>query len=183
MTEELKGWRWGLKSTHAGSDMLPLGKDVTVTIEKVEAKQDELVGGNKMDTYVATFRPNPYTTLPMVLRSTNLKVLRKITGLEDPTFIKDFNVILTRELTNDPQMGGRTWGLRVSKIKAAQNGIVKFTVEQPEQPIQKQKLSLTSPKFEELKAWLTDKGTLAGLLKAYEPDGECMNELKKIKNE
>ena len=182
MAEELKGWRWGTKMTHAGSDILPLGKDVTVTIEKVEAKEDELVGGNKMDTYVAIFRPNPYTMLPMVLRSTNLKVLRKITGLEDPALIKDFNVILTRELTNDPQMGGKTWGLRISKIKAKQDGIVTF----PAQPTQtasitKQPLTLKSEKYEGLKKWLSETGTLTGLLKAYEPDNECLAELKKIK--
>jgi len=181
MTEDLRGWRWGLKITHAGSDILPLGKDVTVTIEKIEAKEDELVGGTKMDTYVATFRPNPYTALPMVLRSTNLKVLRKISGVEDPALIKDFNVILTRELTNDPQMGGKCYGLRISKIKAIQNGIVTFAAPKPEQPIVKQPLTLTSEKYEGLKKWLSETGTLTGLLKAYEPDSECLVELKKIK--
>lgn len=181
MAEELKGWRWGLKVTHAGSDILPLGKDVSVTIEKIEAKENELVGGNKMDTYVATFRPNPYTTLPMVLRATNLKILRKLTGVEDPTFIKDFNVILTRELTNDPQMGGRTWGLRISKIKAPQNGIIKFDAPAPAAKIT---LTISDPKYPALVKWLAEDGhTLAGLLGKYEPDSECLVELKKIKEE
>ena len=185
MAEELKGWRWGLKMTHAGSDILPLGKDVSVTIEKVEARAGELVGGNKMDTYVAIFRPNPYTDLPMALRSTNLKQLRKLTGLEDPVFIKDFNVILTREWVNDPQGGGKCWGLRVSKIKAEQNGIVQFKPnESTTTPTERVKLSLTSPNYQQLATWLSeDKHTLAGLLGKYDADEECLVELRKIKSE
>jgi len=106
--------RCGGKLTHSGVEILPNGKDIEyIVIERIEFKEKENVNGKEISAFLAYFAPNPYATLPMVLNTTNKKLLCKLAGkdewhLED---IKDFPVRLTREETR--QMG---WGLRISKL-------------------------------------------------------------------
>lgn len=177
MSEQiLRGWRHGTKLSHAGSDMLPLGKDVTITIERIEWKEKEMVNGRELPCYVGYLRPNPYTNLPIVINATNLKLLRKISGAEDPILVKDFNVTMTREETKDIQFGGKCWGLRFSKIKAPQSGIVKFG-----EPKEKAKLTIQSENLQQIKDWLAGDGTIAGVIKKYDVEEKCLEELKKVK--
>ena len=171
-----KTWRHGSVMTHAGSDILPNGKDVMVTIEKLEWREDESVNGRKKACWIGTFRPNPYTKLPFICIPTNMKMLRKLTGLEHPEDLKDFNVTLTREQTTDVELGGKTWGLRISKIKAPQNGIIKYDT--------KPLLTTESSNWDAMKEWLVKDGNeIAGILVKYDIDPEAMVELKKIKND
>lgn len=118
MAEKGIHYRIGGKLSHAGCEILPDGKDIEhIVIEKVEFKESEIIGGRKEEgVWVATFAPNPYTKLPMVLNSTNRKRLSKIANNEYINLIKNIPVRLCKEPCKDAQDGGMTVGLRISKI-------------------------------------------------------------------
>ena len=174
MTEEkrLLHFRYGGKLTHIGCEALPNGKDITVTIERITFTENEVINGDKQSAWVCYFKPNDYFKLPMILNATNRKRLAKLSGTPYLETVQNLTVTLTQEM-DKAIVGGKDFALRISNIKASQAPI--------EKPVAKQPLSITSPKYAEVKLWLEGKGTLAGLLKAYEPDEECMNELKKVK--
>lgn len=110
----LRHIRCGGKLTHSGVEILPNGKDIEyIVIDRIEFKEKDNVNGKDMDAFLAYFAPNPYAKLPMVLNSTNKKVLCKLAGVDEWHLedIKNFAVRLTREETK--QLG---WGLRISKL-------------------------------------------------------------------
>ena len=123
MSEE-KGihYRIGGKLTHAGCEILPDGKDIPyIVIAKIEYKESEEVGGRtEKGVWIATFAPNPYTKLPMVLNSTNRKRIAKRSGTETINLVKNIAVRLTKEKCRDVHDGGETWGLRISKSDPVQ---------------------------------------------------------------
>jgi len=168
-----KHYRYSGKLSHIGCESLPNGKDITVTIERISFVENEVINGDKQSAWVCYFKPNEYFKLPMILNATNRKRLAKLSGTPYLETVQNLTVTLTQEM-DKAIGGGKDFALRISNIKASQV--------QAEKPIIKQPLTLTSEKYEGLKKWLSESGTLTGLLKAYEPDSECMVELKKIKD-
>lgn len=122
MAEQGIHYRTGGKLTHAGCEMLPNGKDIEyIVIERIEYKEEESIGGRmERGVWVAYFAKNPYTTLPMVLNSTNRKRIAKLFPQVEGciNLLKNVAVRLTREKTRDVQDGGETWGLRISRMAA-----------------------------------------------------------------
>lgn len=121
MNQEDIYFRAGGKITHCGVEMLPSGKDVEVVIARIEYKDSEMVNGRQENgIWLAHFAPNPYTTLPLILNSTNKKRLVKLFPSCEGYLarLKNVPVRMTKELTRDPQGGGQVYGLRISMIPA-----------------------------------------------------------------
>lgn len=122
MEEKGIHYRVGGKLTHAGCEMLPNGNDIEyIIIERIEFKDSENVGGRiEQGIWVAHFAPNQYTKLPMVLNATNRKRIAKLFPqvAGHINLLKNIAVRLTKEETKDIQDGGKTYGLRISKIPA-----------------------------------------------------------------
>lgn len=122
MEEKGIHYRTGGKLTHAGCEMLPQGKDIPyIVIEKIEyLETTEVAGRSEKNVWIATFAKNQYTSLPMILNSTNRKRLAKqfteVNGCIN--LLKNIPVRLTKETCKDAQDGGTTWGLRISKTPA-----------------------------------------------------------------
>ena len=159
-------WRTGGKITNCGCEMLPNGRDIEyIVIAKIELKEDHIVNGrNEKNKWVATFAPNPYTKLPMILNATNRKRLDKLfpscNGMIN--LLENVPVRIGRERCKDIQDGGETWGLRISKIPA-------------KVPVQgKPPLPLDSPDFAKAKAHLLAGGLLSHIKDRYDisPDVE-----------
>lgn len=117
-------YRVGGKLTHAGVEMLPQGQDIPrIVIERIEYKETEMINGRaEFGVWVAHFAPNPYTTLPFLLNATNRKrLIKQFPECEGyPARLKNVAVRLTKERCRDVQDGGETWGLRISKLPAAE---------------------------------------------------------------
>lgn len=116
-------YRVGGKLTHCGVECLPEGKDIErIIIARIEYKESEMVNGRKeAGVWVAHFAPNPYTNLPFLLNATNRKRIVKLFPDCDGYIarLENIPVRLTKEKTRDVQDGGETWGLRISKLPAA----------------------------------------------------------------
>lgn len=105
----------GANSTHAGVFILIGGKDIEyIVIDHIEWREKETVNGVEKPSFVAIFKPNPYTKLPMLLNKVNKERLLKLAkvGSFDLLSIRDFPVRLTFEST---KVGD---GLRISKLPA-----------------------------------------------------------------
>lgn len=117
-------YRVGGKLTHCGVECLPQGQDIPrIVIERIEYKETEEINGRKENgVWIAHFAPNPYTKLPLILNATNRKRLIKQFPECDgyPARLKNIAVRLTKERCRDVQDGGETWGLRISKMPAAE---------------------------------------------------------------
>lgn len=115
-------FRTGGNITHAGIEVLPSGKDIEyIVIERIEFKESEQINGRKQaGVWIGHFAPNPYTSLPWVINSTNRRRLAKLFPECDGYLARLHNVAirLTKEKTRDPIDGGDCWGLRVSLIPA-----------------------------------------------------------------
>lgn len=116
-------YRVGGKLTHCGVECLPQGQDIPrIVIERIEYKDKESINGRVEEgVWIAHFAPNPYTKLPLILNATNRKRLIKQFPECDgyPARLKNIAVRLTKERCRDVQDGGETWGLRISKMPAA----------------------------------------------------------------
>lgn len=172
--EEVKGihYRTGGKLTHAGCEMLPQGKDIEyIVIERIEYKEREEVGGRtETGVWVAYFAPNQYTTLPMVLNSTNRKrIAKRFPECEGCiNLLKNVAVRLTREKTRDVQDGGETWGLRISKQAA----------KIPEPP-KKEVLTTSHAKWVNCVEWIAGGNDIASLRARYDISKEVEEQLNK----
>lgn len=115
-------FRTGGNITHAGIEVLPSGKDIEyIVLESIEFKERERINGRNQDgVWIGHFAPNPYTSLPWVINSTNRRRLAKLFPECEGYLARLRNVAirLTKEKTRDPQDGGECWGLRVSLIPA-----------------------------------------------------------------
>ena len=115
-------FRTGGTITHAGIEVLPSGKDIEyIVLESIEFKESERINGRPQEgVWIGHFAPNPYTTLPWVINSTNRRRLAKLFPECDGYLARLRNVAirLTKEKTRDPMDGGDCWGLRVSLIPA-----------------------------------------------------------------
>jgi hypothetical protein len=157
-------YRTGGKLTHAGVEMLPEGKDIErIIIARIEYKESEKINGRtETGVWVAHFAPNPYTTLPLILNSTNRKRLVKQFPECDgyPARLENIAVRLTKEKTKDVQDGGETWGLRISKQPAAAEAA-------------KPKKVLPADKVDVVVKWALDKGlSVEGIENTYEMSAE-----------
>lgn len=164
MKQEDIYWRTGGKITHAGVECLNAGKDTIFTIDHIEFKDNEMVNGrNESGVWLMHFKANPYTKLPVILNSCNKKRLVKLFP-ECEGFlarIKDKDVIMTKEMTRDPNGGGQTWGLRVSPIPAPKR------TPAPAKPAAKK--VITEDKVEAVVAWAKENGkTIADIETVYE---------------
>lgn len=129
--EEGVYYKRGSKSDFAAVDMLPGGADIPrIVIEKITFHEDITINGRKdKEIFTAKFAQNPWCNKEMVLNSTNKSRIAKLywnTPVEDGTpcegrinLLKNIAVRLTKEEARDVQMGGTTYGLRVSKIPPA----------------------------------------------------------------
>jgi len=117
-------YRVGGKLTHCGVECLPQGKDIErIIIARIEYKESEMINGRPENgVWVAHFAQNPYTNLPLILNATNRKRLGKLFPECDGYIarLENIPVRLTKERTRDVQDGGETWGLRISKLPAAE---------------------------------------------------------------
>ena len=117
-------YRVGGKLTHCGVEVLPGGRDIErIIIARIEYKESEMINGRTENgVWVAHFADNPYTSLPLILNATNRKRLVKLYPDCDGYLARLENVAvrLTKEKTRDVQDGGETWGLRISKLPAAE---------------------------------------------------------------
>lgn len=117
-------FRTGGNITHAGIEVLPSGKDIEyIVLESIEFKESEQINGRRQTgVWIGHFAPNPYTSLPWVINSTNRRRLAKLFPECEGYLARLHNVAirLTKEKTRDPQDGGECWGLRVSLIPAKQ---------------------------------------------------------------
>ncbi len=115
-------FRTGGNITHAGIEVLPSGKDIEyIVLESIEFKESERINGrNQNGVWIGHFAPNPYTSLPWVINSTNRRRLAKLFPECEGYLARLRNVAirLSKEKTRDPQDGGECWGLRVSLIPA-----------------------------------------------------------------
>lgn len=94
-------------------------------------------GRTENGVWVAHFAQNPYTNLPMLLNATNRKRLVKLFPECDgyPARLENVAVRLTKEKTRDVQDGGETWGLRISRIPAAEEPQKKVVTEDKVQAV------------------------------------------------
>ena len=117
-------FRTGGNITHAGIEVLPAGKDIEyIVLESIEFKESERINGREQSgVWIGHFAPNPYTSLPWVINSTNRRRLAKLFPESEGYLARLHNVAirLTKDKTRDPQDGGDCWGLRVSLIPAKQ---------------------------------------------------------------
>lgn len=135
-------YKRGSKSDFAAVDMLPGGADIPrIVVEKITFHEDISINGRKeKEIFVATFAPNPFCNKGFVLNATNKARIAKMywnTPVEDGTpcegrinLLKNIPIRLTKEEARDVQMGGTTYGLRVSKIgPASEQEMAKWMVE------------------------------------------------------
>ena len=157
---KLLHYKWGGNATHADVSILPNGNDIEyIIIDHIEAREGEMINGVKKDSFVAIFKENPYTKLPMVLNKVNKDRLLKLAQQDEwhLLFIKNFPVRLTYEST---KLGN---GLRISKLP-------------PTMPTAPKKAVLTEDKLETAKKFLETK-TMAELEGFYEISEEMKAKL------
>lgn len=173
--EEVKGthWRIGGKLSHAGCEMLPQGKDIEyIVIERIEYKEQEKVNGRMENgVWVAYFAPNQYTTLPMILNSTNRRrIAKRFPECNDYIdTLKNIAVRLTKEKTRDAHDGsGEIWGLRISKSAPTL----------PQAP-KKEVLTAQHAKWPNCVEWIAGGNEIASLRARYDISKEVEEQLNK----
>lgn len=170
MEEKKRHYREGGKLTHAGVEMLHNGSDVEVIIDRIEfCETHEISGRKENNVWVCYFHKNPYTTLPIVLNSTNRKRLSKLAKTNYLEEVKNFPVRMTAEMTRDVQDGGQILGLRISKIPAK----LKY------EPLKLETLVVGSENFEKCRTALKNGYTIEQMKAKYEISKEVEKELLK----
>lgn len=164
-------YRKGGKLTHCGVECLPDGQDIPrIVIERIEFKDKESINGRVEEgVWIAHFAPNPYTSLPFILNSTNRKRLIKQFPECDgyPARLKNIAVRLTKERCRDVQDGGETWGLRISKLPAAEEAA----------PAPAQKKVITDDKVQVIVDWARKGGlTIDQVAKQYDFESDTVKQ-------
>lgn len=162
-------YRTGGRLTHCGVECLPNGKDIErIIIARIEYKESEMINGrNETGVWVAHFAPNPYTSLPMLLNATNRKRLVKQFPECDgyPARLENIAVRLTKERTRDVTDGGETWGLRISKLPAA------------DAPVQQAKKVITEDKIQTVVDWAQKNGkTIDDIASMYDFESDTVKQ-------
>ena len=147
-------FRAGGRITHCGVECLPGGRDIErIVIERIEFKESETINGRTENgVWIAYFAPNPYTQLPLILNVTNRRRLIKLYPECEgfPARLHNVAVRLTKEKTRDPQEGGECWGLRISKIPAAEASAQSA-------PAPAKKKAVTEDKIDAVVKWAREK--------------------------
>lgn len=164
-------YRKGGKLTHCGVECLPDGQDIPrIVIERIEFKDKESINGRVEEgVWIAHFAPNPYTDLPFILNATNRKRLVKQFPECDgyPARLKNIAVRLTKERCRDVQDGGETWGLRISKLPAAEEAA----------PAPAQKKVITEDKVQVIVDWARKGGlTIDQVAKQYDFESDTVKQ-------
>ena len=86
-----KHYTAGGNPSHAGVFFLPDGKNIDMVIDHIEWREREIINGREDSKFIAIFKKNPYTDLPMVLNKVNKERLLKLAnkGSWDILDIKD----------------------------------------------------------------------------------------------
>lgn len=153
-------YRTGGKLTHCGVECLPNGADISrIVIESIEFKDKEMINGRSEEgVWVAHFAPNPYTKLPFILNATNRKRIFKLYPECEGYLARLHNIAvrLTKEKCRDVNDGGETYGLRVSKLPAAEEQVP-------------QKKVITDDKVSAIVEWANKNGlALADIAERYD---------------
>lgn len=167
--EELKHYRYGGKLEFAGVEMLGQKEKVVVDIDHIAFHDSYKVQGSlKPNVWIAYLKPNPYTTLPILLNSTNRKRLAKLAKTDFLQTVKNFRVGIVKEWTRDPVDGGQIEGLRISKTPEPQP--------KPE-PKKKPVLEIGSENYAKCVAYIKEGKDFAALDKAFEISEEVKAKL------
>jgi hypothetical protein len=151
--------------THAGAWILPGGRDIEyIVIDRVEERKGENVNGSKKDVTVAVFKPNPYTTMDMILNVTNAAELCKQAKVNSWCLLDIKNQPVRLTYAETPKGDG----LRISKLPA----------KLPTAPQPKPKPELTADKFDAAVAFLQKPGsTIEKLRESYSISAEMEKKL------
>jgi len=167
---ELLHYKWVGNASHADVSILPNGKDIPyIVIDHIEAREGEMVNGVKKNSFVAIFKENPYTKLPMVLNKTNKDRLLKLARQDEWHLLSvtNFPVRLTYEPT---QLGN---GLRISKLPAT------APQQQTQQQSQKPNLTAEHPDWGNCVNYLVNGGGIKNLEVRYTITDEVKEQLSK----
>lgn len=170
---ELLHYKWGGNASHADVSILPDGKDIPfIVIDHIEAREGEMINGVKKNSFVAIFKENSYTKLPMVLNKTNKDRLLKLAHQDEWHLlsVKNFPVRLTYEPT---QLGN---GLRISKLPATEPKVV---TPPPPPPPQKPNLTAEHPDWINCVNYLINGGGIKNLEVRYAITDEVKEQLSK----
>lgn len=157
-------FRTGGNITHAGIEVLPAGKDIEfIVLESIEFRESEKINGRTQEgVWIGHFAPNPYTSLPWVINSTNRRRLAKLFPECEGYLarLKNIPIRLTKEKTRDPVDGGECWGLRVSLMPA-------------KQPEPAKKKVITETEISKIVEWAKKKGySIAKVAEKYDFENE-----------
>lgn len=117
-------YRAGSKASHAGVETLRGEREIPrIIIERIEFVENATINGrSEKNMWFAHFQPNNgWTDLPMCLNQTNCKRISKLYPECEGYLARLHNIAvrLTSEPCKDPDGGGQTIGLRISKIPAS----------------------------------------------------------------
>jgi len=170
----LKHYKYGGKLSHSGIEILPNGKDVNVVIERIVWSENEVINGEKKPAWIAYFKQNPYSSLPMVLNATNKKRLARLAGTPYLETVKNLPITLTQEM-DKAIGGGRDMALRVSQIAPK----VTATGE-----VVKNKLTPTSDNWNAVVTWAQTPGnSIESVWKKYDVTPEDQVKFKEALEE
>ena len=161
-----KHYTAGGNPSHAGVFILPDGKNIDMVIDHIEWREREIINGREDSKFIAIFKKNPYTDLPMVLNKVNKERILKLAnkGSWDILDIKDLPITLTWEPT---KVGD---GLRISKTPprytppTATTKPATTTAEATKKP----SLTTSHENFSKCVAHLKGGGKIADLREKYE---------------
>lgn len=109
-------WKKTVDKDWIGTYVLPEGQPIIVVLSHVK-KHEVKVKGVKSERVVAYFANNEHFNKPMLLNSTNMSRLQKLTGtpyIEDWSKL-DMHVTLCQEMDRSFS-GGKDWALRISPV-------------------------------------------------------------------
>lgn len=171
----------GGNPSHAGVFILPDGKNIDMVIDHIEWREREIINGREDSKFIAIFKKNPYTDLPMVLNKVNKERLLKLAnkGSWDILDIKDLPITLTWEPT---KVGD---GLRISKIPpvltkhGAAAPTTQATTATTQQPtVKKETLTTAHENFAKSVSYLKGGGNIDELKKRFEISSAMEETLK-----
>lgn len=176
-----KHYTAGGNPSHAGVFILPDGKNIDMVIDHIEWREREIINGREDSKFIAIFKKNPYTDLPMVLNKVNKERLLKLAnkGSWDILDIKDLPITLTWEPT---KVGD---GLRISKIPpvltkhGAAAPTTQATTATTQQPTaKKETLTTAHENFAKSVSYLKGGGNIDELKKRFEISSAMEETLK-----
>lgn len=125
--EQLTHWKKTIDTDWIGTYVLPDDKPIIAIIDRVTYGEVE-IKGKKEKSSVAHFKPNKYFTKPMLLNSTNLQRLHKLTGT--PYIENWVNIPVTLQSESWSAFGRTDTGLRISPIAPKIKTVEDFPTEE-----------------------------------------------------